>query len=212
MFWSTTKRVFRVLDRFADWFLFGFLLHRKRRKTVLAVMASVLAAMALITVLQEGPAPSDRVWKRSEPAEIARAEPTVSPADREAYLLGRTWLEKMPKGERDSFSIYLFDSENVGVYITVKSFYDFEIEIFKLDVRNNKIRLVFPHNRQKAQTEFVVEDHRGRGDINLRLTLKSDPRSGGKAKHYYSHVERTHQIPEWLHEAAQGAIREFARR
>lgn len=208
---SILARCLRVVGLLGDRFVNGYLLHPRRRKAVLLGMAVLVAYLAAVVALERelAPAAVENVPAIGATGSHGAAGPEAGPLDREAYLMGRVWLEKLPANPRDPFRLYLFQENNTGAFVQVESVVKFSIELFSFQVRNNTIQFAFPHTRQKGATVYTIEDFQGRGDFNLKLTLDKDPRTGGQTASYFSMLDHSDQLPEWLRAAVQEATRRF---
>lgn len=208
---SILARCLRVVGLLGDRFVNGYLLHPRRRKAVLLGMAVLVAYLAAVVVLERelAPAAVENVPAIGATVSHGADRADAGPLDREAYLMGRVWLEKLPANPRDPFRLYLFQENNTGAFVQVESVVKFSIELFSFQVRNNTIQFAFPHTRQKGATVYTIEDFQGRGDFNLKLTLDKDPRTGGQTASYFSMLDHSDQLPEWLRAAVQEATRRF---
>ncbi|MBI3890702.1 MAG: hypothetical protein HY303_04135 [Candidatus Wallbacteria bacterium] len=203
MLWTALK----ALGRVGDWLVNDYLLHPKRRRKVLIAMVVALAYLLAVVALERelGPASGENVPAMQTVTAIC----APVPADREAYLMGRAWVDHVPQNPRDSFRLYVFQDNSVGAFVSVESFFKFNIEVFTFQVRNNVIQFGFPHSRQKHGSGYVIEDFRGRGELNLKMTIAKDPRAGGNPSTYFSQLDGPNGLPEWLRAAITGAIQKY---
>ncbi|MBI4872151.1 MAG: hypothetical protein HY814_11360 [Candidatus Riflebacteria bacterium] len=199
--------------RLPAWFVDDVLLHPRHRVHVLTLMAAAVAVLTLAALWAPDSAPSTpavrAVTMQSARAILAPPADPTEPADREAYLLGRVWLDRQPQSEREPFEIYFFGSHRVGVCLKAESVFRYTIEYFLYDVRGHTVRFDFPHARQQAQTTYTIQDFKGPGKNNLRLTLANDPRAGGKPRHFFGRLQGPSTLAPWVEKTVRAAAVAF---
>ncbi len=104
------------------------------------------------------------------------------------YLQERPWFDGYPVNPtpQKPYHAYLFTSDGMGIYVTLKSRYTQELELFYYKVKGDKIEIFLPETKTKATGPVSIGPASGPGDFDIQLDLGADPKNGGKAAKYYS--------------------------
>lgn len=118
------------------------------------------------------------------------------------WLIGRPWVDHLPKDPRSKFLSYIFTKQGLGFHDEAQSHYKHLIELFDFRATENAINFYFPHDNRQAATDYKVERIRGEDPLDLRLTLNKDPQKKGQQSVFYSstswRIENQDSLPECL--------------
>ena len=89
-------------------------------------------------------------------------------------LLGRLWLDKMPRRPTDNVDLWIFFGGGIGVHET-GSRWDGRYEIFELERRGSVVDLTYLQTKKKVTTKFDIESCDDLDPFDLCLTLKDMP-------------------------------------
>jgi hypothetical protein len=96
-------------------------------------------------------------------------------------VIGRVWLDKMPKKRTDEIDLWIFFGGGIGIEDKGSSF-RYSLDVFEFERQGSKIDLEFLHDKQKANVKFVVKSCNEGNGFDLCLTL--DPPIRGVSKLY----------------------------
>lgn len=118
-----------------------------------------------------------------EPASLA----TLSEEIEAKELYGSLWIDKMPKGHKDSYRLYFFlkGDHPIGVHILFHSMTYRTQEFFMHEVKGRQIALKYPDPGVVAKTKFKIQKVRGKGPFDRKLSLERDPQTKGVAYEYF---------------------------
>lgn len=140
---------------------------------------------------------------------VQKAPPSVTGAENASTLVDRIWVDRVPERDRDSFSFYVFGSEeNVAMHDLAPSIYRHALEIFFYRATARDLQFQFPHDRRSARSPYTVEKlgKPEKHNIDLKLTIAADPQSGGTQKVYYSSTQWNaldrSTLPQWLRQVS----------
>lgn len=126
-------------------------------------------------------------WGSWTPAQIAPAStPSSTPAA--DLLMNRPWFDGYPVDPKPEkpYHAYLFADDGMGLYVTLKSRYTQEIELFYYKADKGKIQIYLPETKVKANGSYAISPCKGPGEFDVKLALSTDPKNSLKAKDYYS--------------------------
>ena len=104
------------------------------------------------------------------------------------YLLGRPFIDKFPVDEKAKYEIYFFSKKGVAVYAIVEYYKEID-EFFFFKALLGRMVYWFPHSKLKGLTKYKLEECKGPGTFNIKLTIAEDPKKGKKERVYYSWKE-----------------------
>lgn len=164
------RTLLKRMDDLAEHVVFDVLMGSPRRVLAVGLAAGLAGALAW----SPSPAP--------EP-ELAALEPASL-----EYLTDRPWFDGYPVNPTPNkpYHAYLFTSDGMGIYITLKSRYTQEMELFYYKVKGNDIEIYLPETKTKARGPVTIGSANGPGDFDIKLALKADPKHNGGAGEYYS--------------------------
>lgn len=118
------------------------------------------------------------------------ASPSVAAAEAQSLdlLIDRPWFDGYPVNPtpQKPYHAYMFTSDGMGLFVTLKSRYRQEIELFYFKLKGEKIEIYLPETKTKASGRVSITDANGPGDFDVKLSLAADPKNEGKAADYYS--------------------------
>lgn len=121
-------------------------------------------------------------------AALLPVETTVG-VENPSVLVDRLWVDKVPESDRESFSFYIFSSEeNIALNDKAASTYRHLLEIFFYRATARDLQYQFPHDRRSGKTGYAIEklSKPEKNQIDLKLTIVADPQSNNETKVYYS--------------------------
>ena len=100
-------------------------------------------------------------------------------------LVGRPWLDHLPEGEMDRYKALLFDKKGYGVELEASA-YRGDWEIFLFREKDQRIEVVYPHDKRRFVTRYSIEKTKHKTfDLVLTLPdLPSEPRTFYSWKHF----------------------------
>lgn len=152
-----------------------FLKERKRRSS----KAIVLALLVLTAAVAYAWFARAALRTLEMPAEVQNS----------GLLVDRIWIDKVPERDTDTFTFYVFSSEeNLALNDKAASTYRHLLEIFFYRATARDLQYQFPHDRRNGKTPYTVEKlaRPDQHQLDLRLTIQADPQQGGETKIYYS--------------------------
>jgi hypothetical protein len=159
----TGVRALRLIDRVLEVLIFDLLLAPRRRAWVLGA-----AAIGGALLLWAGTARSPERGLASDAAGM----------EAKNLLFERPWLDHLPKDEHDRYNALIFNHEGVGATVNASA-YRGQWELFLFKVKDNKLQVLFPHDKRRAATSFKISPVRHKTfDLELRL---EDPPVGPKS-------------------------------
>ena len=108
-----------------------------------------------------------------------------SQGDMSKYLCDRPFIDQFPIDPRKTYHIYVFTEQGTGAFITSQNFKQI-IELFFYNKSENSIKYRFPNANLEGTTEFKIDDSRGPGTFDIKLSLSRDPKNEQSEKSYYS--------------------------
>lgn len=149
-----------------------------------AIFVAILAAIIAIIGSRCSPSSSD-----APAATPAEAEPEAAPR----LLLGRIWLDKLPRRATDSVDIWVFFAGGLGVHQTGSS-YRATYDVVDFERRGSVIDGQYIQDKKPFKTAFTVEKCTGHEPFDLCLTLADV--AGKKVELYgFSDGEMESRVP-----------------
>lgn len=185
----------RLDDLLETWIFDGLLASRTR----VVGMALGLAGLAWLGWGACGPAACEAT--KPVPTEISEA---FVAENLPKWLADRPWLDDMPINptpDNPCHAYFFLKEDRQGLYVTFKSRYRQEIELFYYRMRgSDQIEIYLPETKKKAVGTIQVREA-SKGQFDLQLKLSNDPKGKGE---YYSFkswdqgVEGLKKLPETL--------------
>lgn len=162
------KNLFKVIDEGLERLVFG-----GTGSTGLRLGALALASALVFAQLPRAAAP-----------EVVAA----SPAPAADLLMNRPWFDGYPVDPKPEkpYHAYLFAEDGMGLYVTLKSRYTQEIELFYYKADKGKIQIYLPETKVKANGSYAISPCKGPGEFDVKLSLSTDPKNNLKSKDYFS--------------------------
>jgi hypothetical protein len=112
---------------------------------------------------------------------LGRAARTIEPAEPKdpRSILGRVWLDKLPKNSRKDRELWIFLAGGLGIH-EKGSWFRVTLDIFDFERQGNKITLTWLQDKKKAQSKFEIASCDDKPPFTLCLTLDDPPRGPSK--------------------------------
>ncbi len=179
------------------------LLRFAARRPLVSLVTAGVAVVGLGAAAVAGLAPSaesSRAPTSGPPARDAETEP-VHASDTEPHaknprlLLGRLWLDKLPRRPTDALDLWVFFGGGVGVHET-GSRYDGKFEIFDLERRGSNLDLTYLQTKKQVTTSFEITRCDDLPPFDLCLVLKDMP--GGPVRlHGFDYDDEMDRSAPW---------------
>jgi hypothetical protein len=191
----------RLDDRLESWIFDGLLATRGRA-------AAVVLAFAGLAWIGWGAACGPVSCEAPDVAVVEATEEAI--ADQlPKWLADRPWLDDMPINptpDNPCHAYFFLKEDRQGLYVTFKSRYRQEIELFYYRMRGkDQIEIYLPETKKKAVGSIEVREA-SKGQFDLQLKLSNDPKGKGE---YYSFkswdqgTEGLAKLPEQLAESLE---------
>lgn len=149
------------------------------------------------------------LWPKKSPAPERAAERGVAAPQAEAtdgddeksprLLLGRIWLDKLPKNRTDTVDLWIFFAGGIGLEDKGSS-YRSTLEIFELERQGSKLDIVFLQDQKKQTVKFTVKGCSDKPEFDLCLELAPPVRGVSKLYGWGDDEEMDRAMPwgrEW---------------
>jgi hypothetical protein len=163
-------RLVQVVDRCLEIVVCDVLFNRRWRGKAMALTAGLGLAFAF--------APSRPA------APIVTAGHGLTNRD----LMNRPWIDRLPQGPRDAFSLYFFTDEdmgpgNIGVHLNgIPVRFTTELFAYAADSKRVKFLWLAQDGQHQSDIKVTYEDN---GRYDMKLVVQKDPRHDGKTWTYY---------------------------
>jgi hypothetical protein len=128
-------------------------------------------------------------------AELAHADDTDPQGKNPRLLLGRLWLDRMPRRPTDEVDLWIFFGGGIGVHET-GSRWKGSYEIFDLERRGSSVDLTYLQTKKKVTTSFEITRCDDLPPFNLCLDLKDLP--GGPVRlHGFDYDDELDRAMPW---------------
>jgi len=150
-------------------------------KSKVAVVGALgVAVLALVAWPKKDPKPAAGDPPKTE----SRARDDADDVDGKdgkspRMILGRVWLDKLPKKRTDEIDVWIFFGGGIGIEDKGSS-YRSTLEVFELERQGAKLDVVFLHDQKKQTVKFAVKSCSD--DPAFDLCLELDPPLKGVSK------------------------------
>jgi hypothetical protein len=166
---NTLYRLVQLVDRCLEVLLCDVLFNRRWRGKAVALTVGLGLALGWGRIHREAPV--------TPQSEVANED-----------LMNRPWVDRLPQGPRDAFSMYFFTDEDMGpgnlaVHlngIPVR----FTTEIFGYNAKGSRVKFIWLAQDGQHQSDVKIT-HEDNGRFDMKLVVKNDPRHDGKTWTYY---------------------------
>jgi hypothetical protein len=115
------------------------------------------------------------------PAQVSRAVDVAPAAKDPRLVLGRPWLDKLPRSRTDAIELWWFFGSGISIHDR-GSAYRSTMDILEFERRKDVVDLVFLQDKKKQTVKFEIVSCSDKPPFDLCLDLKEP--LGGKTRLY----------------------------